>query len=123
MSRLDRGLGLSPQRLRGHKGLEVKGLFPREQVVHGLAQLMGEHGERLGFAVCVFEFHRVCFPGLALPNKEDRGFGKGPAQMLVVDLFARRPQSFAIGFLGALYQATVGHKYGTRGKRWMSGIS
>lgn len=39
MGQLDRGLCLSPQRLRGHKALEVKGLFPREQVVHGPAQL------------------------------------------------------------------------------------
>jgi hypothetical protein len=37
MSQLGHGLCLSPQRLRGHKALEIKGLFPRKHVVHGPA--------------------------------------------------------------------------------------
>src|SRR5262249_27210876 len=43
-----------------------------------------------------------------LPDKEDRRFGKRPAQRDVADLFPRRPQSFPIGFLGACHQATIG---------------
>jgi hypothetical protein len=79
MSQLGDGLCLSPQRLRGHKAVEIKRLFPREHVVHGPAQFVGKYGERFGFAMFVFEFHEILFPGLTLPNKEDRGFGKGPA--------------------------------------------
>ncbi len=63
VGQLDGGLGLSPQRLRGDKALEVKRVFPREHVVHGPAQLVGEHGERFGFAVFVFEFRKILFPG------------------------------------------------------------
>ena len=88
VGQLDRGLRLSPQRLRGHKALEIKRLFPREHVIHGAAQLVGEHGERFGFAVFVFEFRKILFPGLTLADEEDGGFGKGPAQMHVADLFA-----------------------------------
>jgi hypothetical protein len=40
---------------------------------------MREHGQCLGFAVFVFKFGKVLFPGLTLTDKEDRGFGKGPA--------------------------------------------
>ena len=79
MSQLGRGLELSPQRLRGDKALEVKRLFPREHVVHGATQFVGEHGERLGFAVFVFEFSEVRLPRLTLANEEDSGFRKGPA--------------------------------------------
>ena len=63
-------------------------MFPREQVIHGAAQLVREHGQRLGFAVLVFEFRKIFFAGLALPKKEHGGFGKRPAQMDVADLFA-----------------------------------
>jgi hypothetical protein len=48
MSQLDRGLGLSPQRLRGHKAGEINRVFPREHVIHGPTQLMGEYGQRFG---------------------------------------------------------------------------
>ena len=86
VSQLGRGLCLSPQRLRGHKTIEIKRVFPREHGVHGPAQLVGEDRERFGFAVCVFEFSKIFFPRLALTDKEDRGFGKGPAQMDVANL-------------------------------------
>jgi hypothetical protein len=79
VSQLGHRLGLSPQRLRGHKPIAVKCLFPREHVIHGPAQLMREHGERFGFAVCVFSFRKIGFPGLTLADKEDRGFSKSPA--------------------------------------------
>ena len=108
MGQLDRGLPLSPQRLRGNKTLEIKRLFPREHVIHGPAQLMGEHGERFGLAVFLFEFDKIFFPRLTLADEQHSGFGKGPAQMHGADLFAGRPQSFAIGFSGALHQATIG---------------
>src|SRR5262245_13183391 len=52
---LGRGLALSPQGLRAHKAVEVKHLFARKHVVHGATQLMGEHGQRFGFAMFVFE--------------------------------------------------------------------
>ena len=110
MGQLGGGLRLSPQRLRGDKALEVKRLFPREHVIHGPAQLVGEHGQRFGFAVFVFEFGKILFPRLTLADEEDGGFGKGPAQMHVADLFARGAQSFAIRFFGALHQATIRDK-------------
>src|SRR5215207_6860833 len=91
MSQLDRGLCLSPQRLRGHKALEVKRLFPREHVIHSPAQLMGEDGQRFGFAVFVFEFGKVRFSWVALPDKEDRRFRKRPAEMDVADLLPEVP--------------------------------
>ena len=56
VGQLDDGLRLSPQRLREDKTLEVKRLFSREQVIHGPAQLMREHGQRFGFA-------KYAFPG------------------------------------------------------------
>jgi len=52
---VDRGLRLSPQRLRGQQAIEVKGLFPREHVSTRPAQLVREYGERFGFC-------RVCVP-------------------------------------------------------------
>ena len=76
---LDGRLGLSPQRLRGDKALQIKRLFPREHVVHGAAQLMGEDGERFGFAVFMFQFRKILFPRLILADEQHRGFGKGPA--------------------------------------------
>ena len=75
---LDGRLRLSPQRLRGDKALESKRLFPREHVVHGAAQLVGEYRQRFGFAMFVFKLGEILFPRLALPNEEDRGFRKRP---------------------------------------------
>ena len=54
MSQLGQGLCLSPQRLRSHKAVEIKRLFPREHVIHGAAELVREYRERFGFAVFVF---------------------------------------------------------------------
>jgi len=79
VSQLGGGLCLSPQRLRSHKALEIKRVFPREHVIHSPAQLMGEHGQRFGFAVFLFEFGEILFPQLVLAYEEDRGFRKGPA--------------------------------------------
>ena len=72
-------LRLSPQGLRGHKALEVKRLFPREHVIHGAPQLVGEYGEGFGFAVFVFEFRELLFARLTLADEEHGGFGKRPA--------------------------------------------
>ena len=66
VGQLDGRLRLSPQRLRGDKAMEVKRLFPREHVIHGPAQLVGEHGERFGFAVFVFQFRKIFFARLIL---------------------------------------------------------
>ena len=46
-------LPLSPQRLRGHQARQVKGLFPREHVIHGARQLVPEDRQGFGFAVAV----------------------------------------------------------------------
>ena len=78
VGQLDGGLGLSPQRLRSDKALEVKRLFPRKHVVHGAAQLVREHGQRFGFAVFVFEFRKIRFPRLTLADEEHGSFGKRP---------------------------------------------
>ena len=59
MGQLDGGIGLSPQRLRGHKTREVKRVFPRAHVVHGPAELVGEHGQGFGFAVLVCQFGKI----------------------------------------------------------------
>ena len=64
---LDRGLGLSPQRLRGNKAIEIKRLFAREHVVHGTSELVCQYGQRFGFAVFVFEFHKIFLARLILP--------------------------------------------------------
>ena len=68
VGQLDRRLGLSPQRLRGDKALQIKPLFPREQVIHGPAQLVGEDRERFGFAVLVFKCGEIRLPRLTLPD-------------------------------------------------------
>lgn len=67
LGQLDGRLRLSPQGLRGDKALEVKGLGPREHVIHGPCQLVREHGERFGFAVFVFEFRQIRFARLIVP--------------------------------------------------------
>jgi len=66
VGQLDRGLCLSPQRLRSHKALEVKRLFPRKHVVHGAAELVREYRERFGFAVFVFQFRKIFFARLIM---------------------------------------------------------
>ena len=66
----------------------VQGLLLHEHVIHSAPQLMREHREGLGFAVFVFQFRKIFLPRLTLANKEDGGFGKGPAQMHIADLFA-----------------------------------
>ena len=68
--------------------MEIKRLFPREHVIHGAAQLVGENSQRFSFAVFVFEFGEIFFARLTLPDKEDRRFGKRLAQMDVANLFA-----------------------------------
>ena len=79
MSQLGDGLCLSPQRLRSHKAVEIKRLFPREQVIHGPAQLVGEYPERCGFAVLVFKCGEIFFAWLTLTDEKHSGFGKRPA--------------------------------------------
>ena len=79
MSQLGDGLGLSPQRLRSHKAVESNRLFPRAHGVHGPAQLVGEYGERCGFAVLVCQFRKIFFPWLTLTDEKHSGFGKRPA--------------------------------------------
>ena len=64
VGQLDRGLCLSPQRLRRDKALEIKRLFPREHVVHRPAQLVREYRERLRFAVFMFQFRKILLAGL-----------------------------------------------------------
>jgi hypothetical protein len=59
--------------------VQIKRLPPREHVVHGPAQLVGEYGQRFGFAVFAFEFGEIRFSRLALADEEDRRFGKRPA--------------------------------------------
>jgi len=116
VGQLDHGLSLSPQRLRRNKTLEVKRLFPREQVIHGTAQLVGEHGECFGFTVLVFQFCKIGFPGLTLADEQHGGFGNRPAQMHVANLFAGRARPFAIRFFGAFHQATIGDEILHTGK-------
>ena len=79
VGQLDRGLPLSPQRLRSHKTIEVKRLFPREHVVHGPAQLVSKYGQRFSFAVFMFEFGKILFPRLTLADEKHGSFGKRPA--------------------------------------------
>ena len=64
IGQLGGGLRLSPQRLRGDKTIEIKGLFPREHVIHGPAQLVREYGQRFGFAMFVFQFRKILLAGL-----------------------------------------------------------
>ena len=64
MGQLASGLRLSPQGLRGDNALQSNRLFPREQVIHGSAQLVREYGERFGFAVFVSSFRKIFFAGL-----------------------------------------------------------
>ena len=79
VGQLDDRLGLSPQRVPGHKAIEIKRLFPRAHGIHGAAQLMGEHGQGYGFAVLALEFGAILFAGLTLAEEEHGGFGKRPA--------------------------------------------
>ena len=68
--------------------MEVTHLFPREQVGHGPAHLVREHGQRCGFAVCVFKLGAILFPWLTLAAEEAGGFGNRPAERDGANLFA-----------------------------------
>ena len=59
-------------------------------------------------AVVVFECGKILFAGLPLTEEQPGGCGTGPAQRDGAELFARRPQSLAVRFFGALHHATVG---------------
>jgi len=56
----------------------------------------------------MFECGKLCFAGLTLAEEEHGGFGTGPAQMHLANLFARRAESLAIRLLGTCHQATIG---------------
>jgi len=88
VGQLDGRLRLSPQRLGGDKAIEGKGVFPREPGVHSPGQLLGQHGQRLGCAVCVFEFGKILLAQLVLASDENSRFGKRPAPGHVADLLA-----------------------------------
>ena len=47
--------------LVSYEALQSKRLCPRAQVIHGPAQLVGEHGQGFGLTVRVFEFGKICF--------------------------------------------------------------
>jgi hypothetical protein len=66
VGQFDGRLGLSPQGLCSDKALESKRLRPRQQVIHGPRQLMGEHGQRCGFAVLVVECGKILLAQLVL---------------------------------------------------------
>jgi len=67
VGQLDGRLRLSPQGLRGDKASKVKRLFPREHIIHGPRQLMGQYGQRFGFAVFVLQLRKIFLAGLVLP--------------------------------------------------------
>jgi hypothetical protein len=67
---------------------------------------VGADRERFGFAVLVFAFGKILFPGLTLADKKHGGFGTGPASVDGAHLFARRAESFAVRFLGTFHQPT-----------------
>ena len=82
MSQLGHRLSLSPQRLRSHKALEIKRVFPREHVIHSPAQLMGEHGQGFSLAVLVCPCGEIFFAGLTLAEEAAGRFGKGSKSKL-----------------------------------------
>ena len=123
MSQLGGGLGLSPQRLRGHKALESKRLAPCEPVIPGPAQLGGEHGERLGFAVFRCEFSKLRFPRRTLPDTEHGGFSKGQRRWTFPLFLPEVPHRFPPDSLAHLTSRQYETKSCTRGKRGMSWIS
>jgi len=90
VGQLDYGLHLSPQRLRSHKALEVKRLFPREHVIHRPAQLVREYGQRCGCAVFLCQLRKIFFARLLLASAQYRRCGTRPAQMHIANLFPRR---------------------------------
>ena len=101
------GLPRSPQRLRAHKALQVKRLVSREHEIHGPGHLLGQHGERLAFAVFTFKLGEVGLPGVVLAQKEDRRLREGSLELGVANLLAREPVPLAGRLLSALHQAAV----------------
>jgi hypothetical protein len=87
--------------------LESKHLFPREPGVHSPGQLGREDGERLGFAVLVFELRKIRLAQRVVASEEHGRCGKSPAQMDVADFLARGPEPFAPGLLSAFDQAAI----------------
>ena len=67
VGQLDGRLWLSPQGLRSDKALAINRLLPRQQVIPGARPLMGQHGQRLSFAVFVLPFRKIFLAGLVLP--------------------------------------------------------
>ena len=52
--------------VRENEASESKRVCPREQVIHGPRQLMGQHGEGVALAVFAFQFDEVLFARLIL---------------------------------------------------------
>jgi hypothetical protein len=82
-------LSRSPHLLRAPKALQVKGVLPREHGVHRPGQFMGQHGQRLPFAVFAFQLSEVFFTRLVLAQEEHGGFRESPLELGVANLFAR----------------------------------
>ena len=108
MSQVGDGLYLSPQGLRSHNALQIKRVFPRAQVIHDASQLVGEHPERCGLAMLVFQFREIVFPRVTLADEQPGGFGNGPPSMPVAHLVAGRAHFFATRFFGTCPQPTRG---------------
>ena len=106
MSQVGYRLPLSPQRVRRHKALESKRVFPREHVIHSPTQFVREDRERFSLAVLVFQFREIVFPRVTLTDEQHGGFGKGPPSMPVAHLVAGRAHFFATRFFGTCPQAT-----------------
>jgi hypothetical protein len=102
-------VGLAVRSALGAKELlHIESLLSFEHEVDGPSEFMGEDGEGLGFTVFLleplFEFHAFGIP----PKEEDSGFGEGPLEVGVTDLFARGSIAFPGGFFGALAEPGIG---------------
>jgi hypothetical protein len=126
---MDAGACLSPERfqlcgrlihplqlLEAEKLFLVKRLLVFEHEIDGTTQLMGEDRESFGFTVFTGEPFEISFTRLVAFEKEYSGFGEGPFEMGVTDLFTTGAIFFAVGFFDALDEAAVGDEILDRGE-------
>jgi len=69
---------------------------------------VGQHGQGLSFPVFAFELGKEFFAFRISSEEEAGGFGEGPFEMGVSDLFPGGSVFFPCGFLDGLDQSAIG---------------
>jgi hypothetical protein len=78
-----------------------------EHVIDGTGQLLGQYGEGFTLVIFFLQAGEVFLRCRMVSEEQDGGFRKGPLQVGVADLGARRSVAFASRFLGTFDEAAI----------------